>query len=96
VLTLGAATFISFTWNAPPELPRIRKLRTHITIYLEPLEGSRIRVTLIHDGWGVGKDWERASDLLHPCQGAGGVATLEKPLYNRTSILGNPLITRER
>jgi len=64
VLAVDEPHLLSFTWNAPPELPRIRPLHTHVSIYLESLEGSRTLVTLLHDGWGIGKDWERAREYF--------------------------------
>jgi uncharacterized protein YndB with AHSA1/START domain len=64
IMAMEEPTFLSFSWNAPPELPRIRQMRTHVSLYLESLEGGSTRVTLIHDGWGVGKDWERARDYF--------------------------------
>jgi len=64
VLAIEEPHMFSFTWNAPPELPRIRDHHTHVTIYLEALEGSRTHVMLIHDGWGIGKDWQRAREYF--------------------------------
>lgn len=64
ILAIEEPNFLSFTWNAPPELPRIRQYRTHVSLYLESLAGSRTHVSLIHDGWGVGKDWERTRDYF--------------------------------
>jgi uncharacterized protein YndB with AHSA1/START domain len=59
VLAIEEPNMLSLSWNAPPELLRIREHHTHVTIYLEALEGKRTLVTLIHDGWGIGKDWQR-------------------------------------
>jgi uncharacterized protein YndB with AHSA1/START domain len=64
VLAIEEPHLLSITWNAPPELPRIREHHTHVAIYLEALEGSRTQVTLIHDGWGIGKDWQRAREYF--------------------------------
>jgi uncharacterized protein YndB with AHSA1/START domain len=64
ILAIDEPNFLSFTWNAPPELPRIRQMHTHVSLFLESMEGNRTRVTLIHDGWGVGQDWERAREYF--------------------------------
>jgi uncharacterized protein YndB with AHSA1/START domain len=64
VLAADEPNLLSFTWNAPPELPRIREQHTHVSVYFTALEGKRTCVTLIHDGWGWGKDWERAREYF--------------------------------
>lgn len=52
--------FLSFTWNAPPEIPTVRRQRTLVSVYLEPLAANLTRVTIVHGGWGVGPDWDQA------------------------------------
>lgn len=69
VLAIEEPNLLSFTWNAPPELARIRNHHTHVAVYLEALAGSRTRVTLIHDGWGIGKDWQRTREYFHRAWG---------------------------
>lgn len=60
LLAVQPPRMLSFTWNAPPELPEIREQRTHVTVFLESLGPARTRVTLRHDGWGEGAGWEAA------------------------------------
>lgn len=50
VLSFIPGRMLSFTWNAPPTLPRTRSLHTWVVVELEALEGAtRVRVT--HAGW---------------------------------------------
>lgn len=60
ILAFEPKKMLSFTWNAPPELPEVRKQWTHVVIRFEELPGDRTKLTLTHDGWGEGKEWDEA------------------------------------
>jgi len=60
LLAIQPKAMLSLTWNAPPELPEVRGQKTHITVRLTALESHRTRVTLRHDGWGQGGEWDQA------------------------------------
>ncbi len=60
ILAIQAEKMLSFTWNAPMELPAIRAQFTHVTLYFDKLSDTTTKVTLIHDGWGVGEEWDAA------------------------------------
>jgi uncharacterized protein YndB with AHSA1/START domain len=60
VLAAQAPHLLSFTWNAPPHLPAVRAQRTHVTVRLAPAGAGHTRVTLRHDGWGEGGEWDEA------------------------------------
>ena len=47
-------------WNAPPELPVIRRLRTLVYLDFKPLPGNRTELTLRNFGYGDGADWARS------------------------------------
>ena len=51
---------LSITWNAPPHLSEVRKQWTHVTVRLEGTREGQTKVTLMHDGWGEGKEWDEA------------------------------------
>jgi uncharacterized protein YndB with AHSA1/START domain len=53
-------TMITFTWNAPPSNPEIRRQRTMVIVRLEPAGEKRTKVTLRHVGWGDGGRWDEA------------------------------------
>jgi uncharacterized protein YndB with AHSA1/START domain len=48
-----------FEWNAPPELPTIRRLRTLVYLDFKPLPGNRTELTLRNFGYGDGPDWAK-------------------------------------
>jgi len=54
---------LSFSWNAPPSLPQVRGQRSHVVIRFYQ-EASGIRVTLYHDGWGTGGEWDKAYEYF--------------------------------
>ena len=60
LLAYEEPVMLSFTWNAPPELPAIRAQRTHVMVNLAPIDAGNTQVTLKHDGWGSGKAWQEA------------------------------------
>ncbi len=50
VLSFIPGRMLSFTWNAPPHLDRVRKQHTWVVVELKPVEaGTRVRIT--HCGW---------------------------------------------
>lgn len=63
VLAVQPMTMLSFTWNAPPSLPKVRGQYTHVIIrLLEESDGTRVILT--HDGWGSGGEWDKAFDYF--------------------------------
>ena len=60
LLAIQPKVMLSFTWNAPPDLPDIRAQRTHVTVRLETVDSDRTKVILVHDGWGEGGGWDAA------------------------------------
>jgi len=56
VLSFIPERMLSFTWNAPPEFPNVRKERTWVVLEFEDL-GNTVLVKLTHLGWKEGKEW---------------------------------------
>jgi uncharacterized protein YndB with AHSA1/START domain/predicted enzyme related to lactoylglutathione lyase len=50
ILSYLPGEMLSFTWNAPPELPATRDLRTIVVVRFDPARGGT-RVRLTHHGW---------------------------------------------
>jgi uncharacterized protein YndB with AHSA1/START domain len=48
-----------FEWNAPPDLPTIRRLRTLVYLDFKPLPDGRTELTLRNFGYGDGPDWTK-------------------------------------
>jgi len=59
-LAIQPEKMLSFTWNAPPHLPEARNQWTHVVLRFHEAEGGRTRLTLRHDGWGEGGQWDEA------------------------------------
>lgn len=64
LLALEPGRMLSFTWNAPLHMPNVRRQQTHVVIRLEEEGGGRTRVTLRHDGWGEGDEWDMAFEYF--------------------------------
>jgi uncharacterized protein YndB with AHSA1/START domain len=64
VLAVQPPRMLSFTWNAPPEIPGIREQRTHVTVLLEALNSAQTKVALRQDGWGEGAGWDAAYEYF--------------------------------
>ena len=60
ILALEPKRMLSITWNAPPHLSEVRKQWTHVTVRFEKIQKGQTKVTLTHDGWGEGKEWDDA------------------------------------
>jgi uncharacterized protein YndB with AHSA1/START domain len=63
-LAIQPKQMLSFTWNAPPELPLVRGHMTHVVVRFYPLSERSTKVTLRHDGWGAGGEWDQAYDYF--------------------------------
>lgn len=60
ILAIQPERMLSFTWNAPPHMPEIRRQWTHVVVRLDAVAPARTRVRLTHDGWGDGAAWDAA------------------------------------
>lgn len=58
VLAIQDKQMLSFTWDAPPTFPEVRKQRTIVVVRLEKLGDKKTKVTLNQMGWGTGTDWD--------------------------------------
>jgi uncharacterized protein YndB with AHSA1/START domain len=60
VMAVQPQRMLAFTWNAPPHLPSVRGQLTHVVIRLFETDAGHTRVTVRHDGWGEGSEWDAA------------------------------------
>lgn len=58
ILAFQPNQLLSFTWDAPPMYPEIRKQRTVVIIRFVKLSASETRVLFHQTGWGSGTDWD--------------------------------------
>lgn len=65
VIGFQAPTMLTFTWNAPPQLPEAREQRTVVLLRLRPVEDDESTVVeLTEIGWGDGGEWDEAFDYF--------------------------------
>ena len=64
ILAIQPERMLSFTWNAPPNLPIVRGEMTHVVVYFEENTPGKTYVSLVHDGWGEGGEWDQAFDYF--------------------------------
>jgi len=60
VLSFVPGEMFSFTWNAPPSMPNVRKERTWVVLLFKEVEPKKTRVYLFHLGWQAGEEWQKA------------------------------------
>ena len=65
VLAVQPTKMLSFTWNAPPTLPEVRGQQTHVILRFYQVGSESTRVTLHHDGWGEGGQWDEAFEYFN-------------------------------
>jgi uncharacterized protein YndB with AHSA1/START domain len=51
---------LTFTWNAPPSFPAVRREHTVVTVQLEPAGDGVTHLRFLALGWGTGDEWVRA------------------------------------
>ena len=64
ILAIQEGKMLSFTWDAPPNFPDIRKQRTSVVIRLVPLGQNRTKLVFRQSGWGEGEDWNKVHDYF--------------------------------
>jgi len=64
ILAFQEKKMLAFTWNAPLHLPKVRKQCTHVVLRFQEVAQGRTKVTLFHDGWGEGGEWDQAFDYF--------------------------------
>ena len=64
ILAIQPEEMFSFTWNAPPALAQVRGQMTHVTLFFEETGKDLTQLTLVHDGWGEGGEWDQAFDYF--------------------------------
>ena len=60
VMAFQPERMLAFTWSAPPHLPQVRGQLTHVIVRMAAIDAGHTWVTLAHDGWGEGTEWDAA------------------------------------
>ena len=64
ILGIQKHKMLTFSWNAPPELPEARKQRTFVIIRFTEIDETHTKINLTHIGWGEGGEWDAAFDYF--------------------------------
>ncbi len=64
ILAIQSMQMLSFTWNAPPSLPNVRGQMTHVTVRFNKIDVNKTNISIRHDGWGNGTEWDAAFDYF--------------------------------
>jgi uncharacterized protein YndB with AHSA1/START domain len=64
IMAIQPEKMLAFDWSAPPHLPEARAQRTHVVIRFKKVSEGKTKVTLFHDGWGEGGQWDEAFDYF--------------------------------
>jgi len=66
VLSYLPMRMLSFEWNAPPSIPRLRQAgaKTHVVLEFEELPAGQVQVTMSQLGFGQGEDWDKYYDYF--------------------------------
>lgn len=64
ILAIQEGKMLSFTWDAPPMFPEIRRQRTSVVIRMVTIDQNRTRLLFSHSGWGEGDEWKKAHDYF--------------------------------
>lgn len=64
LLAIQHGKMLSFTWDAPPNFPEIRKQRTTVVIRFLSLEQNKTKLVFRQYGWGEGDDWDQVHEYF--------------------------------
>jgi uncharacterized protein YndB with AHSA1/START domain len=64
VLAIQEGKMLSFTWDAPPLYPEVRKQRTSIVLRFIELTPDRTKLVLTQTGWGTGEEWDKVFEYF--------------------------------
>lgn len=59
VLAVQDKQMLSFTWDAPPTFPEIRKQRTVVILRFHKIDANKTLLVFHQTGWGTGAEWDK-------------------------------------
>ncbi len=59
ILSFVPQRMLSFTWNAPPQYPNVRKEKTWCVLFFDKLESESTRISFYQFGWKDGEEWDQ-------------------------------------
>jgi uncharacterized protein YndB with AHSA1/START domain len=64
ILAIQDGKMLSFTWDAPPDFPDIRKQRTSVVVRFVAIGPGKTKVLFTQSGWGEGEEWNKVHDYF--------------------------------
>ncbi|MCB2156833.1 SRPBCC domain-containing protein [bacterium] len=64
ILSYVPNRMLSFTWNAPPSFPNVRKQYTHVVLEFAPAGPNKTFVEFTQLGWGEGEEWNQVYEYF--------------------------------
>jgi len=65
ILSFVPQKMLSFSWNAPPQFPNVRKEKTWCVLFFEKLDLNSTKIKFYHLGWKDGEEWDQVYDYFH-------------------------------
>lgn len=59
VLSFVPQRMLSFTWNAPPQYPNVRKEKTWCVLFFDKLDANSTKICFYQFGWKEGEEWDQ-------------------------------------
>ena len=69
VLAVQEKQMLSFTWDAPPTFPEVRKQRTTVIVRFIAVDNKKSQVHFTQIGFGSGHDWDAVYNYFGPAWG---------------------------
>ena len=69
IMAIEPESMLSFSWNAPPHLPEIRKQRTFVTLAFKSDSDKVTSFSLSHYGWSQGQKWDETYEYFSKAWG---------------------------
>ena len=59
ILSFVPQRMLSFTWNAPPQYPNVRKEKTWCVLFFDKLDAKSTKICFYQFGWKDGEEWDQ-------------------------------------
>ncbi|MCF7792901.1 MAG: SRPBCC domain-containing protein [Candidatus Cloacimonetes bacterium] len=64
ILSFLPHKMLSFSWNAPPQYPEVRKEKTWCVLFFDKLDLTSTKIRFYHLGWQEGDEWDQVYDYF--------------------------------
>ena len=64
ILSFVPQKMLSFSWNAPPQFPSVRKEETWCVLLFDKTDINTTKIRFYHLGWQQGEEWDQVYDYF--------------------------------